>query len=233
VKEKLLTLITASLIVAVVTLFAEDSTSAAEPPVTATTVSASDAKPAAQATAEPQTTSTNAPTPDIKPAPAPPVAAANASASNTKPAVEPQAITASAPAPATKEVTPEPKTAGITIDTVVEAVEAAGLADVKSIEIDDGQWQVKTQNGKMESKYVLQDSKLSQIGLKEENDMQPTGDLASLQAAIKAAQSKSYTVKGIDFEGNCWQVKAFDANAQEYEVTVNKDGKIINSTMDD
>ena len=127
-----------------------------------------------------------------------------------------------------------PHAVGITIDTVVAAVDKAGIMGVKSIELDDGQWEVKTQDANTETKYVLQGAQLTQVGQEHEDAMLPAaGDFATLQAAIKAVQLKSYTVKGIEFEDNCWQVKAFDANGQEYEINVDKVGKIINSKMGD
>ena len=132
-------------------------------------------------------------------------------------------------------VAPAPNVAGITINDVVKAIETAGIMGVKSIEFDDGQWEVKTQAGNMETKYVLQGTKLIQTKQEHEDDVQP-GNFTSLhlEAAIKAVQNKSYTVKGIDTEGDCWDVKAFDTKGQKYEILVNKaNGQIVNSEMDD
>jgi hypothetical protein len=140
-----------------------------------------------------------------------------------------------AKAPAAVSSASVPQAAGITIDTVIQAVEKGGLKNVKSIETEDGQWEVETQNANMEVKYALnpQTSQLAQIGQDTENDPQPA-DLSSLQKAVQAVQGKSYIVIGIEFKGTAWEVKAYDNQGQEFKILVNKDsGEILNTQMDD
>jgi len=126
--------------------------------------------------------------------------------------------------------------ADVTLDSVIKAVQTAGLANVKSVDYDNGQWEVKTQDGKTETKYTFDQHnyQLTKVGQENENDQQPTGDLSSMQNAIKAVQAKSYKVKSIDFDENCWEINAIDSTGKEYEIQVNKDdASIINSKLDD
>ncbi|HJO93956.1 MAG TPA: PepSY domain-containing protein [Victivallales bacterium] len=125
---------------------------------------------------------------------------------------------------------------GVTIDKVIQAAEKDGLKNIKTIEFDDGQWELVTQANNTETKYVLntQTSKLTQVKQEKENDLEPPEAITSLQNAVKAVQAKSYNVSSIDYEGVSWEVKAYDSKNLEYEILVNKDtSKILNTTMDD
>jgi hypothetical protein len=161
------------------------------------------------------------------------------------------------------------KNSGTTIDSVIQSIENQKLTNVKSIEFDDRQWEVKTLSNNMESKYihnsqasaptqapvpadkqvipnakiqavsavqpaVAADVSLTLVKQEKENDLQPPADLASLTNAVKAVQTKGYNVYSVDYEGNCWEVEAYDSNNLEYTVLVNvADGKVLNTKVDD
>ena len=123
----------------------------------------------------------------------------------------------------------------IAIETVIQAVKKAHLKNVKSIEVDDGQWEVKTQSGETATKYIFnqQSSQLTKAGQEREDCIIPLASFKSLQNAVKTVQKDSYTVKGVDSEGGAWKVKAFDNKGQQYEIFVDKNGDIALNYMED
>ena len=176
----------------------------------------------------------------------------NAAAPNTKPATAPtvpaQVVPTNAPMQqdqddwqvrAMKDLKNVPmqqdQDTKVAIDTVIQAVKKAHLENVKSIELDDGQWEVKTQSGETETKYIFnqQNSQLTKAGQEREDCIIPLADFKSLQNAVKTVQGDSYTVKGVDSEGGAWKVKAFDNKGQKYEIFVDKNGDIALNYMDD
>jgi hypothetical protein len=116
------------------------------------------------------------------------------------------------------------KTAG-TIDSVIQAAEKAGLKNVRSIDLEDGQWELKTQNEGEQTKYNFnqQESKLIE-GVKKARKgiVSPSADLTSLQNAVKAvqAQEESFDIKAIKFVRGNWEVIADDSKGKECKLIV-------------
>ena len=157
------------------------------------------------------------------------------------------------------------KNSGTSIDSVIQLVENQKLTNIKSIEFDDGQWEVKTLSKNIESKYLhnvqpsqaattetanqqventnnaqtvapvaVANSPLTLVKQERENDLEPPMELASLKNAVKVVQDKGYNVYSVDYEGNCWEVEAYDSKNLEYTILVNvADGKILNTKLDD
>ena len=115
------------------------------------------------------------------------------------------------------------KTAG-TIDSVIQAAEKAGLKNVRSIDLEDGQWELKTQNEGEQTKYNFnqQESKLIEGKKKSRKIPSPSADLTSLQNAVKAvqAQEESFDIKAIKFVRGNWQVIADDSKGKECKLIV-------------
>ena len=127
------------------------------------------------------------------------------------------------------------KNAGISIDKVIEDAGKQNLKNIKTIEFDDGQWELKTQVNSLETEYNYnpQTSKFSQLKQETENDLQPPVELTSLQNAVRVAQDKGYNVYSAEFEGKSWEIESYDSKNLEYTIFVNvTDGKIINIQQD-
>jgi hypothetical protein len=122
------------------------------------------------------------------------------------------------------------------IDTVIATVVKNKLVGVKSIEFDDGVWEVKTLVKNIESTYNYNSSTgaLNLVKKEPENDLPPPSDLTSLQNAINAVKKQPYDVFSIDYEGSYWEVKAFDSKGLEYVILVDKESSaILNTSLDD
>ena len=144
------------------------------------------------------------------------------------------------------------KNAGTSIDKIIEDAGNQNLKNIKSIEFDDGQWELKTQANNIETKYMYssqvaqtanpqvaqtsatQATQLVQVKQETENDLQPPADLTSMQNAVKAVQAKDYAVFSVEYEGKYWEVEAYDAKNLEYVIMVDVDnGSIFNIKLDD
>jgi hypothetical protein len=145
------------------------------------------------------------------------------------------------------------KNTGTTIDKIIADAGKQNLTNVKSIEFDDGQWELKTQVNNIETKYMYnsqatpqtvktavapattsQSTQLTQVKQETENDLQPPADLTSMQNAVKAVQAKGYDVFSVEYEGKYWEVEAYDAKNLEYVIMVDADnGSIFNTKLDD
>ena len=124
------------------------------------------------------------------------------------------------------------------ISSVIAAIDSSKLANVSSIDFDDGQWEVKTSAKGQETKYVLQnDSKLTKIKVESDNDPEAPADISVLKKAIDTAKKTATpgsTVKSVEFQGMSWEVTTIDKNAVEHEIVVGGAGsKVISSKIDD
>lgn len=109
------------------------------------------------------------------------------------------------------------------------ALRAAGHAEVRELEFDDGLWEaeVRLANGRWADVAV-------DPGTGEVFDAMSPRRLIEIQEVIAAVERAGYTqVHDLDRDGALWDADAFGTDGQRYELRISGyDGRILNARVD-
>ena len=109
------------------------------------------------------------------------------------------------------------------------ALRAAGHAEVRELEFDDGLWEaeVRLANGRWAD--VAVDPATGEVF-----DAMSPRRLIEIQEVIAAVERAGYTqVHDLDRDGALWDADAFGADGQRYELRISGyDGRILNARVD-
>ena len=114
-------------------------------------------------------------------------------------------------------------------DDVTRALNAAGYADVRDVEYDDGLWEAEVRRPNGRWGEVALDARTGEVF--DAMSARPLIDLPQVLAAIERA---GYTrVHDLDREGALWDAEAHDAQGMRVELRISGyDGRVLNVRHD-
>lgn len=134
---------------------------------------------------------------------------------------------AAAPAPTAAAPATTPAIAGP--DQALAALKAAGHAEVRELEYDDGLWEAEVRRANGRWGEVAVDAATGEVF-----DAMSPRQLIELRDVLAAIETAGYTrVHDLDRDGALWDAEAWGADGQRYELRVSGyDGRILTARVD-
>jgi uncharacterized membrane protein YkoI len=111
-----------------------------------------------------------------------------------------------------------------------QRLRAAGFAEVRELELDDGIWEADVRRADGTWDEVAVDAATGEV--LDARDGRPLLDATAIRAALEGAGYRD--VNELDREGAIWEADARDAQGQAFELRVSAfDARIVSATPDD